>query len=637
MIDVRKVTAFDFETGGAEDLFPLQPFRLLHGQAWINSAAIATFDERGRIFSESIRQPTPEELADWLDTVAGTYVVCWNTPFDVSWLLAVDKLHPHLGIRAKVFAVNWLDGMLIYHHWINAPRYMEQGRESIGLKEAVAKLFPTEAGYEEGVNYNPQTEAEWATLLDYNERDCKFALRILAHVLTQLEPGVLRCAIIEARCLPLVADTRVEGVKINEAAARALTERLTVERNAALVKLAFNAGMRDWEKVIASTKQLRHLLFDEWNLPIQHLTKTGQPSTDAEALTLLSGMDPNAGLIHTARDCTNRNTKFAVGALNSLAYNGDGYSRPEFKVFSTYTGRGTYGSKQGKGKGERPVGIALHQWVNDPEYRALIEVDEDSDLIEADFSGQEFRWMAVMSDDPTMLDLCEPGQDAHAFMGHRIQPDYAYEWIVANKEEDPEAKRIRKMGKVGNLSAQYRTGWMTLMKIAALQHGVHLTPSEADLVVRTYKQTYRKVPRYWSRQIRFAKEHGYVETLAGRRVWIGTADTWRNKDDSDAEWSRASTSINFPIQGVGADQKYLALLVARNYLPTVSGRFQMELHDGIFFRVPKGTGEKAGREIKRLLSNLPYERAWNLVRPLPTHFPVDVKVGPSWGALKELH
>jgi DNA polymerase-1 len=641
MIDFRTVTAFDVETGGKEDLFPLQPFRMLTGEAWLNSCAIALF-RGGALVSRSRRKPTAAWLARWLDTVAGRYVVAWNTPFDISWLLVLDKLHPHLGIREKVFRVNWLDGMLLYRHWINAPRYKEEGRESVGLKEAVAKIYPAEAGYEKGIVYDPQTEEEWEDLLGYNEDDCRYTLRILAYLLARLPESVVRCAIIEARCLPLVADTKIDGLLINADKARDLSKDLIIKRDAALVQLCLEHGMLEWQKIIASPKQLRELLYDQWKLPVPHLTETYQPSTDKEALTILGLTDPRANLIYTVRECQTRETKFATGALDSITYNGDGRARPDFRVFGTYTGRGTYSSKQGKGKAQRPTGIAIHQWVNDPVYRSLIEVDEDSELIEADFSGQEFRWMAVESGDPVMLDLCLPGQDAHAFMGHRIQPEHSYEWIAANREEDPVAKKIRKLGKVGNLSAQYRTGPKTLMKVAAVQHGVKLDFRESELVIYTYRKTYRRVPRYWNRQIQFAKRHGYVETMAGRRVNLGDYKNWRFFDEEtkitdDMTWAHESTAINFPIQGVGADQKYLALLVIRNYLPTIGGRFLMELHDGIFFRVPKGMGERAARDIKRLLSNLPYKRAWNLRHDLPIQFPVDVKRGPSWGALKELH
>jgi DNA polymerase I-like protein with 3'-5' exonuclease and polymerase domains len=631
VIDVLDITAFDVETWGREDLFALQPFRMRTGEAWLTSAAVAYFED-GQLVTESQRLPTAQGMADWLDTVAGRYVVCWNTPFDIAWLLVLDELHPELGIRAKVFKVHWLDGMLLYRHAINAPRYKEEGRMSVGLKEAVVQFFPNEAGYEEGVAFNPVTEQEWVRLGVYNEDDCSKTLRITVLLLQTLPPKIVRNALIEARCLPLVADTKINGLRINAAKAAALGDRLRIKRDAALVELAMKQGMLEWEKIIASPKQLSALLYEQWLLPVPHLTDKGAPSTDKEALAFLGVNDERANLIYTYRECQTRKTKFCDGALDSLDYNGDGHVRPDFRIFGTYTGRGTYSSKVGKNKDAQPSGIAIHQWVNDAEYRALVEVDEDSELIEADFAGQEYRWMAVESDDPIMLGMCAPGEDAHSFMASRIDPSHSYEWVRENREEDPIAKAIRKLGKVGNLSCQYRTGPPTLRRVAAVQHKVKLSEDESITIVKTYKTTYRKVPRYWATQIAFARSYGYVETLAGRRVQLGEFQTWPH----EYRWHHESTSINFPIQGAGADQKYLALLVARNYLPKVGGRFLMELHDGMFFRVPKGQGERAARDLKRLLSNLPYRRAWSLDHDLPVAFPVDVKRGPHWGALKEL-
>jgi alpha-mannosidase len=74
--------------------------------------------------------------------------------------------------------------------------------------------------------------------------------------------------------------------------------------------------------------------------------------------------------------------------------------------------------------------------------------------------------------------------------------------------------------------------------------------------------------------------------------------------------------------------------VLRDYLPRVDGRFYYELHDGIFTVVPTHLAEKAAREIKYLFSNLPYKQAWG--RTFPVEFPVDAKMGPSWGELKEV-
>lgn len=147
-------------------------------------------------------------------------------------------------------------------------------------------------------------------------------------------------------------------------------------------------------------------------------------------------------------------------------------------------------------------------------------------------------------------------------------------------------------------------------------------------------------------QIRKASLNGWVETIAGRRVWVGKGDTWSRlrvaavngqveEEHVDNSWQAESTAINFPIQGSGADQKYLALQVLRDYLPMVDGRFYFELHDGLFVVVPDRYADRAAQEIKQLLSNLPYKEAWGV--DLPIQFPVDAKMGKTWGQLKEVN
>ena len=306
-------------------------------------------------------------------------------------------------------------------------------------------------------------------------------------------------------------------------------------------------------------------------------------------------------------------------------------ARSNGEIFVTgNTGRMSYSSKILKGKAERPTGIALHQWKRDKAFRDVILPPEGHKLIEVDFAGQEFRWMAVESNDQTMLNLCMPGEDAHSFMGARINR-MAYLDLKSDVLNGVlGAKDKRQLGKIANLATQYRTSAKTLIKVAAVGYKVALSLGESRSIVATYRTTYPGVPAYWKRAIYKAKTNGYAETLAGRRVNLGTGDTWTK----DVEWGLESTAINFPIQGIGADQKYLALLVLKDYLPKVDGRFYFELHDGLFLVVPDAYADRAVIEIRTLLSNLPYKKAWGV--DLPIQFPVDAKIGDSWGGLKEV-
>lgn len=237
--------------------------------------------------------------------------------------------------------------------------------------------------------------------------------------------------------------------------------------------------------------------------------------------------------------------------------------------------------------------------------------------------------MAVESDDPVMLQMCQPGEDGHAFLGAAIAGMDYRELQRLVKEDEDTWKPTRQFGKVGNLSCQYRTSPPTLQRVARTQYGTNMTLPDASHVVKTYKGNYVRVPKYWYRQIKKGKTQGYVETMAGRRINVGF--DW----PEDKNWGLESTCINFPIQGVGADQKYLGMAVIKDYVNQHDGRFYYELHDGLYHVFPERKAEKAAHELKAILSNLPYHRAWGV--KLPIAFPVDAKIGATWGDLKELH
>jgi DNA polymerase I-like protein with 3'-5' exonuclease and polymerase domains len=280
------------------------------------------------------------------------------------------------------------------------------------------------------------------------------------------------------------------------------------------------------------------------------------------------------------------------------------------------------------------IGIALHQMKRGKEYRRLIRVPEGYDLVELDFCGQEFRWMAVASGDATMLSLCVDGEDAHSYMGAQIaQMDYR-ELVRLVKEDDQVAVYKRKLGKFANLSFQFRVGAKTALMKARTDYEMDLEETFIKQILATYKSTFRGVAGapgtigYWASAIYKAKMAGYAETFAGRRVQL--KGSWMGRE----AWPMESTAINYPIQGSGADQKYLALAVARNEQPKYGAHLYYELHDGIYWIVPHEKSKQYADDMKFKLSNLPYKAAWGI--DLPIKFPVDGKISSeSWGDLKD--
>lgn len=636
-----KLISFDVETAGIKFEYGLQPWRAAEGMAWITCFAIG-WDSEGRTKTKCYLMNDPctwdgrTALTDFLKMAKAddARIVCWNAPFDIAWCLAYPEN------RDLVFDNKWLDGMLLYKRAIsqmnsdlhdkglhpNSP--VKEG--SVGLKAAVAKHMPQYASYDENIAFDPQTPEEWKRLMRYNQIDVFCTRELAQKIWGVLTPAEQRNALIEAACLPMVAETNLLGLHINRENLAALDTHLVGAAERAYSGLSIvdpDVGSVNFN----SPDQVAKLLFKKWGLKPIKQTNGGKDSTDKETLHELALAHPLARTLHEYREAVGNRTKFSTAITSSLECNGDGVVRPQARVFGTYTGRMTYSSSQRKnktrGKNDLPIGFALHQMKRDPLFRKVIAPPPGYTLLEFDFAGQEYRWMAYMSKDENMLAMCAPGEDGHAFMGAQIG---AMDYLTLRqlvKEGDKDAKDLRQMGKVANLSLSYRLSATGLRRTARVQHGIQMDEATAVHTHAVYRATYPGVKQYWNKQIAMCRHSRVVWTIAGRRVGL-------TNDNGAWDWAHASTAINFPIQGTGADQKYLALMVARDYLPAVEGRFYYELHDGLFFVVPHRYAEKAAVVMRVLLSNLPYGTAWGV--QLPIKFPVDAKLGSTWGELKEV-
>lgn len=278
---------------------------------------------------------------------------------------------------------------------------------------------------------------------------------------------------------------------------------------------------------------------------------------------------------------------------------------------------------------ELQIGFALHQEKRDKRFREKIIAPRGHTIVEFDAAGQEFRWMAECAKDDVMKQLCMPGEDMHSYMGSRIDSSWEYRALIkAVKEKVEKAIQVRLNGKVGNLSLQYRTSAPRFCSSARVDYGVDMTMKQAAHIHGVYPRTYKGMPVYWTNQIEKTKRLGYVENLAGRRVAV--VGDWSRS--SKTRWALESTSINFPIQGVGADQKYLALACLKNIINEFGAKFFMDLHDGLYWLVPDDKVQSFIIRAKKVLDALPYAKAWDYTPSIP--LPWDASFGPSWGKLE---
>ena len=643
--DHNKFLAFDVETSGSKPEFALQSWRVAQGKSWLTSLVSLKLVDGKKVFGGGVQDnvddphdfdQTKRALQDMLTMALDERrtILGWNIQFDLQWALAY-------GLEKLVMRAKYLDGLLLWRHLAIEPEYEtdRSKKKSFGLKLFVRENIPALAGYEEDVDYHdPSVEAR-DKLHKYNKIDVLATMVAIMRIWAALDARQRRAALIEAECLPMVARANLHGFPVDTLATKDLAGRLTGVANERL-RLLEPHGVT--EKVVRSTPQLGRLLYDQWGLPVLKenvgkKTKAVSRATGKEVLHELAFVDKRAKLIHEYREALGNRKKFAENILASAAYNEDGRVHPQAIIFGTYSSRFTYASGQkARGPGARegtekdvilPVGFALHQEKRGPLYRSVLVAPPGHDLIEVDAAGQEFRWMAILSGDETMLGLCEPGEDPHSFMGAGIGHTDYRELIDLVKRHDYNAELLRKLGKLANLSLQYRTSAKKLRVKARVDYGLPMEMPEAEKIWATYHGKYKGVQKYWRAQILKGKKCGYAETLAGRRVavegdWTGSMG-----------WSMESTMINYPIQGTGGEQKYLALAVCKNLLSQHDAHFAWDLHDGLYFFSPKHRTQKLLAEMKKRLDHLPYERAWGFSPPIP--LPFDAKWGSSWGALKD--
>lgn len=633
MWDHKQYIVFDLESSGELPEYALQPWRVPQGKAWVTSWATADcLNGQMQFQGQHWDGVAPMDFADQIRPVLQRCIdenitmVGWNIAFDVAWLIAY-------GMDDLVKQMRFLDGMLLWRHLDIEPEYetVRDKKRSYSLKPAVAQYYPAYANYEENVDYHSRDIAEIRKLYEYNIKDVAFTYGLTRQFYEELakEPQRLAAALIETEAIYHVAGATVRGMRIDLGAIENLVKTLDQAAADALATLAPHGVT---EKIVRSPIQLATLLFDTWGLPVMKENtgkKTGKVSraTDKEVLHELSLMDARAKVLRTYRESLNNKTKFAEAPLNSVIYNGDGCSHPTARIFGTYSGRMTYDSKQGRNKNERQTGFAIHQEKRGKDFRNIVAAPEGYTICEFDAAGQEFRWMAIASGDDTMLQLCLPGEDPHGYMGAQIVGRDYRELVAAVKAGEKEAKEARQLGKVANLSLQYRTSPPKLRTVARVQYNLPMDLPDAKQIHRTYLSSYPGVPRYWQEQIHVCSALGYAETFGGRRVQL--------RDDFYGEraWSLASTAINYRIQGTGADQKYLALCVLKPYMVKHGIYFGWELHDGIYLYIPDDKVSQCVPEIKTILATLPYKRAWNFEPPVP--LPWDAKTGKRWGDLKD--
>ena len=370
----------------------------------------------------------------------------------------------------------------------------------------------------------------------------------------------------------------------------ALQSRVLHEKMQQLQQSAYEEARGSFN--IASTKELRAVLFEKMQLKTSKKTPKGQLSTDESVLRDLSSeghllpqlilefrrleklcatyvdklpkqINPDTGRVHT---CYHQAVVIS-GRLSS--------SNPNLQNIPVRT-------EEGK---------KIREAFISPPGRILLV---------ADYSQIELRIMAHLAEDEGLLRCLANGGDVHRQTASEVFGGTAESVSAAQRRA---AKAIN-FGLVYGMSA------------FGLARQLGVTQDKAEAYQRQYFTRYPGVRRYMQNLCEAAREKGYVETLFHRRLYIPELQA---KDPVQRKYAER-TAGNLPMQGTAADIIKRAMIAIDAWLSETGSdtKMIMQVHDELVFEVAESEIDTVHQGIKRLMTGV-------------TTLKVPLEVHTAWG------
>lgn len=396
--------------------------------------------------------------------------------------------------------------------------------------------------------------------------------------------------------LPLVdvlISMEEEGVRIDVEALKDYSNRLGVERNQLEQEIYDLAGS---QFNISSPKQLGEVLYERLQVTDKPpRTATKQYSTAEDVLVKLKDRHPIIEKILEYRSIS----KLIGTYLDSFPKLISPTTHRLHTVYNqTVTATGRLSSSNPNLQ-NIPIRTERGREIR----RAFVARDEDHVLLAADYSQIELRIIASLSQDHNMIEAFANHYDIHAATAARIY----------NMPIEQVSKDLRRNAKSVNFGIVYG------ISAFGLSEQLGISRKEAQNLITEYFNQYPDIKRYIDTNVAFAHEHGYAQTLLGRRRYL--ADI--NSRNASARNFAERNAVNMPIQGTSADMIKLAMIKVHQELISrgLRARMILQVHDELVLDCPHDEVEQVRSIVEQAMLN---------ALPLSIPIEVGIDVGPDW-------
>jgi len=430
---------------------------------------------------------------------------------------------------------------------------------------------------------------------EYAAEDADITWQLKEHFEKELGKNEQRALLdkVELQLVRVLAAMELAGISIDVPYLNEMSKVLQQEATALEQRIFEQAGETF---NLASPKQLGPILFDKLKLIDKpKKTKTGQYSTAEEVLSTLAKDHPIVADILEWRSVQKLNNTY-VSALPEDVNATTNRIHTVYNQAVAATGRL---SSNHPNLQNIPIRTPRGQQVR----KAFVAKDDEHVLMAADYSQIELRIIASLSEDPSMLAAFNNNEDIHAATAAKV---FGVPISEVSREQRSQAKTVN-FGIIYGVSA------------FGLSNQTTLSRKEAKALIEAYYESYPKLKAYMSEQVDFAREHGYVATVLGRRRYLKDI----NSRNAIVRGAAERNAINAPIQGSAADIIKLAMLTIYDKMQQQHFKAQMllQVHDELVFECPKSELEALKHLVKTEM-----EAAYSLQVPLT----VDMGIGHNW-------
>jgi DNA polymerase-1 len=433
----------------------------------------------------------------------------------------------------------------------------------------------------------------------YAAEDADITFRLWAALKPRLaQEGCLTAYETLERPMPSVlAAMERAGIKVDREELSRMSGEFA-QRMAAMEEEARALAGRDFN--IGSPKQLGDILFDEMGLPGGVKTKTGAWGTDASVLEGLASQ--GHALPKTILDWRQlqklRSTY--TEALKEAINPETGRVHTSFSLASTTTGRL---SSSDPNLQNIPIRTEEGRRI-----REAFVAEPGHLLISADYSQIELRLLAHVGDVPQLKKAFIDGLDIHAMTASEM-------FGVPVKGMDP---AIRRQAKAINFGIIYG------ISAFGLAANLGIDQKEAGAYIKQYFERFPGIRDYMENTKAFARAHGYVRTIFGRRCWIAGIKSKTPNERAFAE----RQAINAPLQGAAADiiRRAMARVPQALAAAGLKTRMLLQVHDELVFEAPEAEAGAACALVKQVM-----EGAAAPAAALSIPLIVAAKAARTWG------